>query len=440
MLTDKVLDFLLASDWAGLPSRVRDHSKLCLLDVLGAMLAGFQTPVARHMINFVLANYGGSQARILVSGQRVSAVGAALVNGFSANALDVDDGYRLIKGHPGACLTPLLFPALEAAPGISGQELLSALAAGYEVAIRAGMIRHARYETYHSSGSWGAIAGAALLGKLWGLERPVIRHALGAAEYHAPIAPMMKGIATPSMGKDSIGWGCMVAMSSALMAREGFTGITPIFNDAHDPGLIDELGVRYRMLDLYFKPYTACRWGQPAVGGALKIVKEHDLHPRDIARIRVRSFAAALSLPNDHPQTTEDAQYNLAFPVAAAIWDGEVGPAQVLPPRLHDPELLVLSDKVRVELEPSYEEAFPEKAIAEVVIETKQGGSYSSGPQEAKWDPSTGSPSESELREKFLWLVSPVLGRDQARRLASLVLDLDRQERLAPLLELTVKS
>ena len=100
------------------------------------------------------------------------------------------------------------------------------------------MTRHATYATYHSSGSWGAVAGAAFVARLLGCGRETTRRAMGTAEYHAPIAPMMKGIETPSMGKDSIGWGCMVAMSSVLLAMGGFTGITPLFNDAPDPALI----------------------------------------------------------------------------------------------------------------------------------------------------------------------------------------------------------
>ena len=360
-------------------------------------------------------------------------MGAALANGFAANALDIDDGYRLVKGHPGACLVPLLFPALDAAPELTGGELLSALAAGYELAIRAGMIRHGASQTYHSSGSWGAVAGAALLGRLWGFDRDAIRRAMGIAEYHAPIAPMMKGIATPSMGKDSIGWGCMVAMSSALLAREGFTGVTPLFNDAPDPALLRELGLRYRMLDLYFKPYAACRWGQPAIAGALKITGEHSLMPEDIAKIKVMTFAAAKALPEGHPRTTEEAQYSLTFPVAAAILAGEVGPEQVLAPGLGNPAILSLADKVSVEIDPDFEAAFPGRTLAEVILETNSGQTYASGPVEPRWEPSTGLPTEEELRAKFLWLAGPVLGPDRAEELADLVLDLDRQESLAPL-------
>ncbi|MEM8505575.1 MAG: MmgE/PrpD family protein [Cyanobacteria bacterium P01_D01_bin.1] len=244
--TDRTIQFIESLQWESLPASVQHQSKRCLLDSLGALLAGTQTPVSRLTSAFVREQFKGDEATILggsaveenrfstgrvsmdrVSMGRVSTVGAALANGVAGNALDIDDGYRLVKGHPGACVLPVALAAGEAA-NCSGKAFLTAFVVGYEVGIRAGLIRHANSLTYHSSGSWGAIAGAAVASKLYGLDPKTIRHSLGTAEYHAPIAPMMKGIDTPSMGKDSIGWGCMVAMSSVLMAQQGFTGIIAV--------------------------------------------------------------------------------------------------------------------------------------------------------------------------------------------------------------------
>jgi hypothetical protein len=128
----------------------------------------------------------------MVSGERVSAAGAALANGFMANALDIDDGYRSAKGHPGACALPPLLAAAELAGDCRGDAFLTALVIAYELGIRAGVIRHATYACYHSSGSWGAIAGAAAVGKLLAFSEDRLLHAMGAAEYHAPIAPQFE--------------------------------------------------------------------------------------------------------------------------------------------------------------------------------------------------------------------------------------------------------
>ena len=429
-LTDCAIQFIVDTDWENVPAAVRHQAKRCLMDTLGALIAGNETPVREVMTRMANKQLCGDEATILVSGERVSVAGAVLVNGFAANALDIDDGHRLVKGHPGACTLPVILAAGEMVPSCSGKAFLTALVIGYEIGIRAGLIRHALYRTYHSSGSWGAISGAAVAGKLLGLDKKRLFHAMGTAEYHAPIAPMMKGIATPSMGKDSIGWGALVAILSVLMAREGFTGITPLFDDTPESEWVENLGREYKMMNVYFKPYAACRWAQPAVVGSLKIVRENRISSRNIRDICVRTFEAATKLPCTPPENTEQAQYNLSFPVAAALIDGEVGPKQVLPPRLYNSQILDLADRVHTEVSINFEKMFPSKACAEVVIETHQGKIFNSGPVEAMWEPPDTLPSDSELEEKFHWLVDPVLGQEKTDPLAALIWDLDKMEDL----------
>ncbi|MBU8849828.1 MAG: MmgE/PrpD family protein, partial [Desulfobacterales bacterium] len=357
---------------------------------------------------------------------------------FANNALDIDDGYRNVKGHPGACILPVILAAGEMVPRVTGKKFLTALVVGYEVAIRAGVIRHATYETYHSSGSWGAIGGAAAAGKLLGLSREKLCHALGAAEYHAPLAPMMKCIELPGMGKDSIGWGCMVAMMSVIMADKGFTGINPLFDDSPEAEWVHSLGRVFEIMNLYFKPYAACRWAQPGVDGALKIMAENSLDPEDIKQIKVFTFKESAALSTDYPQNTEEAQYNIAFPIAAALLDGEVGPAQVLAPRLFEKDILQLMDKIQIIAQERFQKEFPARAESEVEIITTKGNVFSSGVMSARWDPHNTLPTDLELTNKFLWLTSPVLGKSQAKSLVSLIWDFDREETLDKIINLCI--
>ncbi len=423
--TEKIIEFIKNIQWENLPEQVKHQSKRCLLDTLGALLAGTDTPVSKLIAEFAQEQFKGNDATILGQDVHTSLAGAALANGTAGNALDIDDGYRMIKGHPGACVLPVAMGAAEVT-GCSGKAFLTALAIGYEVGIRAGLIRHAVSPTYHSSGSWGAIAGAAVAGKLFESDALTIRHALGAAEYHAPIAPMMKGIHTPSMGKDSIGWGCMAGMSSALMARKGFTGIQPLFDDTPEPSWIDNLGETYEILNLYFKPYAACRWAQPAIEGALKITRDNDLSAGQIAKIKVHTFSEAAALDQSYPLTTENAQYNISFPLAAALLDGEVGPKQILPPRIFDKDLHTIMDKIEVIAERRFQEKFPAKALAEVRIETGNGKSFNSGAMSARWEPSSGLPSDNELVEKFHWLAAPVVGIEKAKEIELMIWDFEK--------------
>jgi 2-methylcitrate dehydratase PrpD len=433
-----ILNFIVETDWFKLPGNVQHQSKRCLLDTLGAQIAGHQTPVGGIMADMAEQEFNGQGTTILVRGNKTSASGAALVNGFAGNALDIDDGCRDIKGHPGACILPAALAAAELASGSTGQEFLTALVIGYEVGIRAGLIRHATYSTYHSSGSWGAIGGAAAAGKLLGLSPTKLRHALGAAEYHAPIAPMMKCIEVPSMGKDSVGWGCMVAIMSAIMADKGFTGINPIFEDSPEEKWIKSLGRSFEIMNLYFKPYAACRWAQPGVDGALKIMAESRLESENIKQIKVFTFQESAALSTDYPQNTEEAQYNIAFPIAAALLDGEVGPDQVLAPRLFSKDIHLMMDKIQIIAQDRFQKEFPQKAESEVEITTTAGKLFSSGVMSARWDPHTTFPTDMELEKKFLWLTSPVLGKSQAESLVNLIWNFDLQETLDKMIHLCI--
>lgn len=423
--TDKALRFIQEIKWPYLPSEVKQQSKRCLMDSLGAMLSGMRTPVAGIMQRIATTQLKGNEATVVVSGVKVSAAGAALVNGFAGNALDIDDGYRLVKGHPGSCILPVILSASEIASGCTGKHFLEAMIVGYEIAIRAGLIRHTLYETYHSSGSWGAIGGAAAAGKILNFNEETLIHALGVAEYHAPIAPMMKGITTPSMGKDSIGWGSFVAMMSALMAREGFTGIQPIFDDTPNSFLIEGLGEQYRVMDLYFKPYAGCRWAQPAIEGVLRVTQRSGVSPNDIDRIRVFTFSEAAALNLGYPKNTEEAQYSMSFPIAAALVDGEVGPDQVLEPRIFDEDIKNMMGRIEVVVEDRFQKEFPERALVEVSIITKDGKILNSGIVSARWEPDSDAPTDDELEKKFFWLVKPVLGEGKTERLVKMIWQFD---------------
>ncbi|MEP7358501.1 MAG: MmgE/PrpD family protein, partial [Anaerolineales bacterium] len=366
-----------------------------------------------------------------------STVGAALANGFAANSLDLDDGHRLVKGHPGSCLLPALLAAAERPETVTGADFLAAFVVGYEVAIRAGLIRHALYTPMHSSGSWGALGAAAAAGKVMGLEAQRLKQAMGIAEHHAPVTPVMKALDTPCMAKDGVGWGAMVGMASALMAEAGFTGIEPLFSESPQAGWIDNLGQQFEIMRLYFKPFGCCRWAQPAVVGVLALKHQHDLRAADIAEIRVKTFTEAVRLSRAHPAGPDEAQYNLAYPVAAAFLDGELGPRQMLPPRIYDPAILALADRVTAEVVDEYAQAFPQKTLADVEVRLVDGRVLSVQRQQARWEWPDTLPSDAELERKFEMLVSPVLG-DRTAELAELIWTFERAGNASALIRLCV--
>lgn len=430
----RAADFVLNLRWSDVPEKVRRQVKLALLDVLGATLAGSRTPAGKIVAELAAVHWRGDEASILLFGRTASPVGAALANGVLANALDIDDGYRPIKGHPGAVVFPAALAAAEAA-SVGGEEFLTALLVGYEVAIRAGLAWHATYREYHGSGAWGAVGAAAAAGRLLNLNRRQLMHALGIAEYHAPVTPIMRCVEAPAMVKDGIGWGAMAGISAALLAERGFTGIPSVLEASGNPSPVADLGQEYRIMQLYFKPHACCRWAQPPIEALRRLRERHLFEIKKIRKIRVKTFAAAVRLGTAFPTTTEEAQYNLAWPVAAALLEGWVGPDQVAEERLADERIRCLAARVEVEHAPKLEQFFPNEALCEVEVELSDGTRLQSGVVGARGDP--GDPlTETEMRAKFRALAGSVMRQGEIEQVEALVSELESQASLEPLLEL----
>ena len=125
-------------------------------------------------------------------------------------------------------------------------------------------------------------------------------------------------------------------------------------------------------------------------------------------------------LARRHPQTTEEAQYCLPFPVAAALVHQRLGPAELSGEKLDHPLVYELTERIELVEDPAYSKRFPADRLARVEIETVDGVFFDSGEVEATWgaeDP----PADEALREKFRWLARTTLSDDRARRLEEMI-------------------
>lgn len=404
------------------------------MDLMGSILGGSRTAVASKARDFAAAVWPGSEATVVMAKEKSGCVGAVFANAFQANAIDIDDGYRLVKGHPGALVIPAALATAEYVGG-SGRRLIEAIVAGYEVGTRAGLIWHRHYPLYHASGSWGTIAAASAAAVMLDLKEEQTFHALGIAEYQAPVNPMMRCIDYPAMVKDGIGWGSPTGVTAALMAERGFTGIPSLFGFSEYAPQVESLGKTYNILDLYFKPYACCRWAQPPMAAALQLMDSYKLSPLDIERITVLTFRESARLGKAFPCNTEEAQYSICYPLAAAIVDGAVGPDQVLDEKLKNPAILDMLARIEIKHDPRFDEKFPAVAEAEVEITTKDGRNFSSGTVQAKGDPDNPL-NEEELKEKFNWLAGKVKKREEIDEIKQCLNNLEDMENIGPLMRL----
>jgi len=410
-----------------LPDEVVASAKRSLLDLIGIATAGSRTRAAAIANAYAATQLCASDrgARILFDGRRAGIAGAAFAGATTIDALDGHDGHALTKGHAGAALLPALLAIIDDAssgePAQRGdtREFLACLVVGYEIATRAGIALHSTVADYHCSGAWNALGCAAIAARLLALDAAQTRHALGVAEYLGPRGQILRACDSPTMVKDGSGWGAHAGVTAALLAREGFTGAPAVTVERDDARRFwRDLGTRWRILEQYFKPYPVCRWAQPAIEAALELQRAHSFSAEQIASIAIESFGEAVALGSQcaMPRTTEEAQYSLPFPVAAALVFGRVGVDEVAGAALGDPRVALLVGVTRATEDAEFSGRFPNQRWARVRITLSDGRTHVSQPSQARGGPENPL-SDQELREKYRSLAVPVLGATRAARI-----------------------
>ncbi|MEA2779574.1 MAG: hypothetical protein QOK29_1118 [Rhodospirillaceae bacterium] len=429
MGASEIHGFVRVTRYEFLPAAVRSMAERCLLDLAGTAAAGLATPLSRiirdHAVRGFGAGEGAPRSRLLFDGRHASPMGAALAGGMTIDSFDSHDGHVLTKGHAGVAILPgLLALADAAASPPSGLEFLTALVVGYEIAIRAGIAQHATAPDYHTSGAWNALGVAAVAARLWELNLEPFRHALGIAEYHGPRSQMMRCIDFPTMLKDGSGWGAMGGLSAAYLAADGFTGAPALVVESDEvTHLWDDLGSRWRILEMYFKPYPVCRWAQPAVEAALSLRRAHQVDPANIEAVDVETFHEATRLDQHRPATTEEAQYSLPFPVAAAIVRGRLAPTDISGHSLADRDIVAMSERIRLIDAADLNARFPAERYARVRFRMKNGQVLVSDTLPARGD-ADHPLSDQEILAKFHELADGSLGGAAAGELVATVASL----------------
>lgn len=430
--------FALDTAFTDLPDQVVHAARRHLLDLTGVAAAGTGTRVSsiiRHHASEQFAP-GSRAAAMMFDGRKVSPAGAALAGGMTIDSVDAHDGQRRTKGHAGCGLLPSLLAMAEVTGLENGKEFLTRFVLGYEIASRAGIALHGTATDYHTSGAWVALACAAMGARALGLDAVGLRHAVGTAEYHGPRSPMMRVVDHPSMVKDGSGWGAMAGTSAAFLARDGFTGAPAVTVEGKEAGdFWRDMGQRWYMLDQYMKLWPVCRWAQPAAEAAMRLVSEHGVDAEAVDRVEVATFHEGVRLAVREPADTEEAQYSLPWPVAAAIVRGRIGVDEISGAALADPGIRRLSDSMVLEEEAAFNAAFPARRLARVQLHLADGRTLASPPTEARGDPDAPL-SDRDVLEKFHDYAEPVLGAARARALERAVDQIEEKGAFAKLLEL----
>lgn len=418
--TDYALEnYILNTKWEDLPKKVQDRAVVCAIDLTIALLLGSKGK--QHQVGIKLAKqiYQGGGIPIVGSQERLSFMGATVAMSHASNSFDIDDGHNMIKGHPGTSFVGgVLAAALER--DLTYREYLVVLSVSYEVTVRWALAMQDYYNFMHSTGTYGAFGTAAGVGRIFNLDRETLNNALSVADFHAPLTPVMRAVEYPSMNKDGVPFGTMVGAMAVLEAMAGYQGKTHLLEMPKYRYLLDTLGSEYEIMNLYFKPFTCCRWAHQPITACLTLMEEYCFTAKQIKKVVVNTFAAASRLSKIVPYCTDEAQYNIAYPVAAALVHGDLGYLQICDEALGNEQVLEMMKRLWFVVDPNIEAQFPQKRLAWVEIELSDGCVLQSEVFAAPGEASD-NVDLSWIAEKFMRITKPLLSPEKQKNLLALL-------------------
>ena len=415
----KLEQYALNAPWDSYPDDVQERACACAIDLFGALILGSQGE--QFKVGLKLAKQLGlaGETPILGANDTFNMLGASIAMGHSSNSFDIDDGLNLIKGHPGTSfIGGFLAAALK--KNIPYKDFLTILVKGYEITIRWALSMQDHYGYLHSTGTYGSFGTALTQGLVIGLSKEQLNNALSIADFHAPITPVMRAVEYPSMNKDGVPFGVMIGTMSVLETEAGETGRTHLLEMPEYAHYLESLGKKFYIQNLYFKPYTCCRWAHQPIYACQQVMKAENFSYEQIDRVVINTFDSAARLYKEVPHDTDEAQYNIAFPVAASLVYGDVGFAQINNQAVRDKTVLEMMKRLEFRLDPEMEKEFPEKRLAWVEIILKDGKRYKSKVYEAPGEHTDPELNTNWIIRKFHRITSPILsdrGQDEILKL-----------------------
>lgn len=425
--------FVCQLDFDELDHEVVHQAKRVLLEALSWPLLGLRRPEAAGICRFVEQSMSPANSTVVGHSSLSSAALAAYANGSMSQIQDCNDGFRVasVYGgsyHPGRVVVPVALASCEAVAG-SGEDLLTLLVAGYEVA---GTIRGLEPRPPAAAYAAAAVAGRAL-----GLDTQSLLNAMGIAGHHASPVPADDPYDVSFL---TVGNLARAGVDAAVMAREGMTG-PPIRDDSRLSRRLvgDGLGDQLKIMTVYMKPHLGCRLNHGAVEAALDFRRAPEFDWRQLRHVRVRVIPEAHYVGGHVTPTSyyRTCQISLPYSMACAFIDGEVGEPQFTTSRIADEDVQELHSRIYVETDEALNARYPPGGRPTIVeVELEDGGVLRWSGEFDKGEPENPL-SDEELIDKFHRWAGPSLESSDADELVSLVFALEEEpdlDRLSKLL------
>jgi len=427
-VASKIAEYSLRAFREDIPNPVIQTAIQAIVDQYGLQIGGSEFPWSKAIYR-TESEYHRSSGVCTVTryGTHVSPAHAAFINGSFAHAQDFDDSHQEAQTHPGSVIIPAAI-AMGEHLNLPGAVVLKAIIIGMEIMLRlAHSLCPACIEGgHHTPPTIGPFGAAIACGLLLGLNKQQLINAIGICGSYAG-GLVEYTLSGGSVKRIHTGLGARAGVEAALLAKEGITGPESIIEGkkglweifgrgkAFPERLFDQIGERYMLSTIMFKPFNCCYLIHPAIEGFLSLTKSHHLTPDDIEIVTVGyskfsiSHAGKITIPTDEL----GAQFSTSFTLALSLINEAPGMWAYTKEMLNDANILDLAKRISVFEDEQAQAEFPKKNGCIVNVTTKDGKELSIRVRDPK-----GSPENlltiADVKEKYLKNTVPIIGKTRA--------------------------
>jgi len=370
-----------------------------LLDWFTAGWSGADMLVATTLRALAAQCHPGPGAAPMFGGATACGMAAAFANTAIAHLREIDDAHRAAMLHPGiVAISPVL--ALAAQQTLTQRQVMDAVIAGYEVALRVGEALGAQHAArFHATATAGSIGAGAAAGVALGLSADPLHHALGiAATQAAGVWQLVDDGAHaakplhPAMAVRNGLTAAYAAQAGLPGARAFVTGKRGLYalmaGDGPLAALDGELDAPERINTATIKAWPCCAQLFTPLDATRALVEEHRIASQDVAAVDVVIFPHALKIAGvDWPSHPSETCFSLRYVIATLLLRGALRIQDMEAPDLAAPSLNAMAARITIRTDEAFQRDFPHKRPCRVTMTLNDGRRLSALRELRRGDP-----------------------------------------------------
>ncbi len=450
-LARQLAEYVNSIKYGDIPSSVIHEAKKRIVDSLGCAIGAFNVQPVKIARTVAIRSNDSEGPTLFGTRYKSTPDMASFVNAIMVRYFDYNDTYLSKEpAHPsdnlGACFS------VAQAEDCDGRDLLQSLCVAYEIQCRlcdAADIRHRGWDHVCYGLASTALAASWLMElgteKMTESVNLALNSHITMRQVRAGELSMWKGCSFANAGRNGV--------FSALLAREGMTGPSPIFEgemgffkQVSGPFQLntEDFGGKngsFKIAETYLKYFPAEIHSQTAIWAALEARKEIPKSEK-IESVEIASHEAGYSILGKDPEkwnpsTKETADHSLPYIVGMALLEGKISNSTYNERKFRDPNILDFLKKITVVEDKSLSSKYPEAVANSITVTLSSGEKISKQVDYHKGHPKNPM-TDHEVEEKFRRLTKKHLTKKGQDRILENLWKLDRASDLGKIASLLI--